>query len=222
MDFTVFVTYIQRCVGSLINDIGVLFFLVTDLRSETQWNCPWSNNATNQPLQTPALIHMSQTHKHWYQSCWSLSAAIHLTGCVWCSIFSTTRLLFPCSVACMRLCMFAYISKLCICMPYPTLCPVPVQVLSSWWPPGLCRISWGPSSKLSSGLFTVNPDTSSRMSSTETKTKGRAHQRANVHIRCVYQEISLKLSYSVWSPACVLKKLPVSKHPYSLEHPYEP
>ena len=64
-------------------------------------------------------------------------------------------------------------SKLPLCLQCPTFCPVPMQVLSSRWPPGLCRITRCPSSMLSSGLFTVNPDTSSRMSSVEEK-KGQS------------------------------------------------
>lgn len=101
------------------------FSCLTDPRSETvrsEPHCPRSqkkqgsgaerwqhNNAANQPLQTastdPQVTH-THTHKNWYRSCWSLSAAIRLTGCVWYSILCRTRLLIPSSVACMRTRMF--------------------------------------------------------------------------------------------------------------------
>lgn len=56
-----------------------------------------------------------------------------------------------------------------------------MQVLSSWWPLVLCRVSRGPSSKLSSGLVTVNPDTSSRMSS-----RDRGKGQSSLTSKCTY------------------------------------
>lgn len=180
---TVFVKHTHKRVGSLCNRSEISETPLEPLKNV----CSRRDGNTTMQL----INHfkhqqwcMSHTHKYWYQSCWSLSAATHLSVCV-CESPSLAQL--DCYSLCVQFCIL-YILKLCICMPYPTLCPVPMQVLSSWSPAGLCRISRGPSSKLSSGLLTVKPDTSSRMSSTETHTKAWGHHGANVHTHCVHQE----------------------------------
>lgn len=143
-----------------------------------KWHC---NNIFNQPLQTPALISRSQTHTHTHTEKLTPKLLVFVSVCNntsdWLFMIlypCRTRLLIPCSVACMCLCLICIHTKpkLCLCMPYPTFWPAPVPVLSSWWS-GLCRFSRVPSTILSSGLSTVNPEASSRMSSTDRdKSKG--------------------------------------------------
>lgn len=93
-----------------------------------------------------------------------------------------------------------------ICILWPTFCLVPMESLSSWWPPGLCRSSWAPSSRVSSGLVTVSPDTSSRMSSAKMKIRLIAAEMYLLYINCVWQELfeldAIGSSFNPWK-CCV-------------------
>lgn len=108
--------------------------LPPELKKKSQRAERWKhNNAANQPLQTPAVSHMSrmQTLLSKLLVFVCVQQKKHLTGRM-CATLRTATLLFPFSVASVPLCAFACISKYRICISCPTLCPVPAQDLSSW------------------------------------------------------------------------------------------